>query len=261
MTESWKSNKQTKTTQRNFWLHERELFCFVQKKTFVQKLSNLLVFAPAQNASWCGFTRFHPCWEDELQQLKSQDSLAGYLSVFVLGSNREIATSSQERGLCWCLLILPKIYPKPRWSIRATGKCYSWYHTWFWFPSQKARFPLIVGWTWARSKQGLSTGIWLQRSRCHTALWYPSSSRWISPLQNIFRISGTYKFKIFLGCFWFWNLTKSHHPWLPIGQLSKLNYPFLICLDKGARKRLGLFHLRETYFSSQAEAVLPHESQ
>lgn len=66
----------------------------------MQKLSNLLVFAPAQNAPWCGFTRFHPCWEDEPQQLKSQDSLAGYLSVFVLGSNREIATSSQERGLC-----------------------------------------------------------------------------------------------------------------------------------------------------------------
>lgn len=161
-------------------------------KTFVQKVSSVPVFASTQNASWCSFTGFHPCWEDELQQPKSQGSLAGYLSVFALGSNREIVTSHQESGLCWRFLILPKLYPKPRRSIRATGKYYSWCHTWFWFPSQKVRFPLIAGWTWVRSKQGLSTGIRLEKSTWCS--WYHFSSSWISPLQNIFRISATYKF-------------------------------------------------------------------
>lgn len=38
--------KQTKITQRNLLLPERELVCFVQKKEFVEKLSNVLLFVP-----------------------------------------------------------------------------------------------------------------------------------------------------------------------------------------------------------------------
>lgn len=138
---------------------------------------NFLLFASAENDSCCRFTKCHPHQEDELQQLKNQHFLGGHLSDFVLGSYRETAASSQESSLC-ChfLILLPN--PDPVLSrggpSRPQGNATAGMTPGFGFPFRRTGSHSQLGELGQeRSKQGLSTGLWLQRSMCHAALWYP----------------------------------------------------------------------------------------
>lgn len=152
---------------------------------------NFLLFASAENDSCCRFTKCHPRQEDELQQLKNQHFLGGHLSDFVLGSYRKTAASSQESSLCCHFLIL---FPNPNPVLsrggpsRPQGNATAGMTPGFGFPFRSPGSHSQLG----ELGQDQSKA-WAQASGFKGACAMQLSGT-LSPQQNIFWISGTYKF-------------------------------------------------------------------